>query len=115
VSQPLRQSTAPGQMRQLQCHLSFELAVGTFGEPYGAHAAAAQLRDQTVGADHVAGCGFSAFGQRIARARHPRLSGDDAARLSLRVHMGREQLAQGVLQRRTLAGERVEPGCAIGR
>jgi hypothetical protein len=40
------------EARELQRHLALECAIGALGEPHVGHATAAELADQSIGADH---------------------------------------------------------------
>ena len=70
----LGQARAPGQARQLQRDLALQAAVGALGQPHRAHAAAADLADQPVRADDVAGLGAISSRARLvveAAGRRP--------------------------------------------
>jgi hypothetical protein len=77
--------------RQFQRHFALQLPVPTFGEPDRAHAAAADLADQAVGADLLANS-RSPLEQRVPCGIDGRV-GEESARLKL--GMLRQQLADG--------------------
>ncbi len=86
-SRASRSASAPPQIRcgSFSATWRLSLPVGALGQPHRAHAAAAQLRDQAVGADHVAGRKSGVVRRGVARTRQLGRGGPEGARLHLPV------------------------------
>ena len=61
----LAEASGPRQPRQLQRNLPLEGAIGALGQPYAAHAAAADLVQQPIRTDALAGSGNRFIGAEI--------------------------------------------------
>ena len=100
----LRQAGALGQARQLQRHFTLEDAVGALGQPDAAHAAAADLVLQAVGADDLAAEGVDrGVGQAWQR-------GQALVAVALCSQRAQQVRQQGLCRRRQL----LQPGFALG-
>ncbi len=104
---PLGQSGAPRQPRQLDRDLALEAAVGAFGQPHAAHAAAPDLAQQAVGADAVAGMCHGLVGGLQVRAVAEKRAALRRPRLGEHVAQSRREMA---LRRRQRGQPRLDPG-----
>ena len=101
-------------VRQLQCDLSPQDAVGALRQPYGAHAAFADRAEQTVRADHAADDGRWCDRRRAVGCRvggETREVFQEIVGLVLRMLL--EQGRQGRLETRLGGVQRREPGLAL--
>ena len=113
--QPLGEC-ARGQagVRQLERHLALEQAISSLGQPHAAHAAAADLAQQPIGADHaLAVVGCNGFGLVAAVRAQTNLGQrvQEVPRLHMRV-VSQQQLQRAPV--RALAfGQVLEPCAAL--
>ncbi len=105
----LRQSRAPQQARQLQCHLALEGTVGALGQPHRAHATLADLAQQAVRTDALAG--RDGRGVRIGQVRQAWHLADQPGALRAPMHF--QHLAQQWRQAAVGLGQVVQPGLAF--
>lgn len=107
----LREAGGPAGVRELERLLAVQAAVGALGQPHRGHAAVAELAQQPVGADAVAGrIGFDArFIEAVDRQRLAQevVAGIGAGALE-QLAQQRQQIAVGFLQA-------LQPGLALRR
>ena len=110
----LHQHAAPRmQQRQLERHAALQLAIGAFGQPDLAHAAAAQLVQQPVRADRCARRELGGALRAGGRRGELRQAVDQVTGFAGRL-LG-QQFTQGRRQPQGFALQRSDPGLAIGR